>query len=75
MDKLRYRQLKAFVELDHRGRHDDIPQFHFQREDLKWLFEMAEKAAIYERSLRTIAQDNGKESNELIEMASKALRI
>ncbi|NWQ42561.1 hypothetical protein MLOOGBEN_17820 [Bacillus sp. EB106-08-02-XG196] len=75
MDKLRYRQLKAFVELDYKGRHDDIPQFHFHREDLKWLFEMAEKAEIYERSLRTIAQDNGKESNELIEMASKALRI
>jgi hypothetical protein len=67
--------LKAFVELDYKGRHDDIPQFHFHREDLKWLFEMAEKAEIYERSLRTIAQDNGKESNELIEMASKALRI
>lgn len=75
MDRLRYNQLKAFVQLDYKGRHDDIPQFHFHREDLKWLFEMAEKAESYERSLRTIAQDmNGKESTELIEIASKALR-
>ncbi|TDL60828.1 hypothetical protein E2R56_30440 [Rhodococcus qingshengii] len=75
MDRLRYNQLKAFVQLDYKGRHDDIPQFHFHREDLKWLFEMAEKAESYERSLRTIAQDmNGKESTELIAIASKALK-
>ncbi|WHZ00453.1 hypothetical protein QNH48_15335 [Neobacillus sp. YX16] len=75
MDRIRYNQLKAFVQLDYKGRHDDIPQFHFHREDLKWLFEMAEKAESYERSLRTIAQDmNGKESTELIEFAGKALR-
>lgn len=75
LDKLRYRQLKTFVEMDDKGRHDSIPQFHFQTKELKWLMEQAEKAANYEQSLRTIAQDmHGKESSELIEIASKALR-
>jgi hypothetical protein len=75
LDKLRFSQLKAFVELDYKGRHDFIPQSHFHLEDLKWLFEQAEKAEHFERSLRTIAEDmKEKESIELIEMASKALK-
>ncbi|MEH7255775.1 hypothetical protein V7111_27075 [Neobacillus niacini] len=75
MDKLRFNQLKAFVELDYKGRHDLIPQFHFHVEDLKWFIEKAEKAKYFERSLRTIAEAmNEKKSSELIEMASKALK-
>jgi hypothetical protein len=75
LDKLRFNQLKAFVELDFKGRHDLIPQSHFHLEDLKWLFEQAEKAEHFEQSLRTIAEDmNEKESSELIEIASKALK-
>ncbi|WHX98002.1 hypothetical protein [Neobacillus sp. DY30] len=75
MDKLRFQQMKAFVELDYNGRHDHIPQFHFHTKDLKWLIEQAEKAAYYEQSLRAIAEDmSDKESSELIEAASKALR-
>ena len=75
LDKLRFHQLKTFVELEYKGRHDLIPQFHFQVNDLKWLIEKAEKAEYYERLLRTIAEDmNEKESGELIEFASKALK-
>lgn len=67
--------MKAFVELDYKGRHDIIPQSHFHLEDLKWLFKQAEKAEYFERSLRTIAEDmNEKESRELMEIARKALR-
>lgn len=67
--------MKAFVELDYKGRHDIIPQNHFRLEDLKWLMEQAEKAKYFERSLRTIAEDmNEKETSELIEVARKVLR-
>ncbi|MDR7079298.1 hypothetical protein J2Y03_004356 [Neobacillus niacini] len=75
MDSLRFSQLKAFVELEYMGRHDIIPQFHFHTEDLKWFIEQAEKAGRFERTLRMIAEGmNGKESSELIEIASKALK-
>ena len=49
MDSLRFSQLKAFVELEYKGRHDIIPQFHFQTEDLKWFIEQAEKAGRIEQ--------------------------
>jgi hypothetical protein len=76
LDKLRFNQLKTFVELDYKGRHDLIPQFHFQVEDLKWFIEQAEKAVHFERTLRTIAEDKyEKNSGELIEIASKALKV
>jgi hypothetical protein len=75
LERLRLNRLKTFVELDLNGRHDSIPQFYFDTEDLRWLIQQAEKAENFERSLRTIAEDtNGKESSELIEMARKALR-
>lgn len=52
-----------------------IPQFHFDVKDLQWFIEQADKAEYFERSLRTIAEDmHGKESNELIEFASKILK-
>jgi hypothetical protein len=61
--------------LDYRGRHDHIPQFHFQTEELKWLIEQVEKGQNYERSLRLIAEiRSDKESSELIEIACNALR-
>jgi hypothetical protein len=76
LDRLRFSQLKAFVELDSKGSHDIIPQFHFHLEDLKWFIEQAEKAEHFKRSLRTIAEDmNGKTSTELIGIASKALKV
>ena len=75
MDRLRFSQLKTFVELDYKGRHDIIPQFHFQTGELKWFIQQAEKAEHFERTLRTIAEGmNGKESSELVELASKALK-
>jgi hypothetical protein len=64
--------LKAIVECDV---HDIFPQFHFHTEDLKWFIKQAEKAAHFERTLRSIVEDmNGKETSELIEMASMALK-
>ncbi|MEH7111332.1 hypothetical protein V7124_03005 [Neobacillus niacini] len=75
MDRLRFSQLKTFVELEYKGRHDMIPQFHFDVKDLQWFIEQAEKAEYYERSLRTITEDmNEKVSREVIEFASKILK-
>jgi hypothetical protein len=75
LDRLRFSQLKTFVELDYKGRHDMIPQFHFDVKDLQWFIEQADKAEYFERSLRTIAEDmHGKESNEVIEFACKILK-
>lgn len=75
MDRLRFSQLKTFVELEYKGRHDIIPQFHFHTGDLKWFIEQAERAEHFERTLRTIAEGmNGRDSCEFVEIASKALK-
>ena len=73
MDKLRFKQLKAFVQLDNQISHD-MPQLYFNLADLRWLFEKVERAEYLEKILRMIAENmNEKEFSELIKLASKAL--